>query len=188
MTPNSVANKPDCIGSYGGALCLARVVPFQFGSQENMAIRLALLLLLFASHLASSQTMFHGNAAHGGVYDALGPKQFGGIKWTFKTGGPIVASPAVADGVVYIARMDSYLSAIDQEAGKEKWKYKSRMPIASSPAIAGGHAYFVSSAGALGAIEVSSGKIRWVLPTEYERCFGGRSRLLRRSQRKAIRN
>ncbi len=82
-----------------------------------------------------------------------------------------MASPAVADGVIYIPSMDTYLYAIDQESGKEKWKYKSSMPIASSPAVAGGLLYFVSSVGALGAIDIATGKIKWVLPVEYERKF-----------------
>ena len=131
----------------------------------------ALGIIALASHLTIAQATFHGNIARTGVYDSAGPKQFGGVKWTFKTSGPIVGSPAIADGVIYIAGMDSYLYAIDQETGKEKWKYKSSMPIASSPAVAGGLLYFVSSMGALGAIDIASGKIKWVLPTEYERKF-----------------
>jgi eukaryotic-like serine/threonine-protein kinase len=136
-----------------------------------MKLRLALGLLVLTSGLISAQSTFHGNVARTGVYDSAGPKQFGGVKWTFKTGGPIVASPAIADGVVYVASMDTYLYAIDQETGKEKWKYKSRMPIASSPAVSGGLLYFVSSSGGLGAIDITNGKIKWVLPVEYERKF-----------------
>lgn len=120
---------------------------------------------------AGAQTTFHGNIARTGVYDSPGPQQFNGVKWAFKTGGPIVSSPAIADGVVYIGSMDGYLYAIDQTTGKEKWKYKSRMPIASSPAVASGILYFVSSAGGLAAIDVATGKLKWVLPTEYERKF-----------------
>ncbi len=130
-----------------------------------------LLLILVVPQYSIAQNTFHGNNARSGVYDSAGPKQLGGIKWRFKTGGPIVASPAIAEGVVYIPSMDTYLYAIDQETGKEKWKYKSRMPIASSPAVAGGLLYFVSSAGSLGAIDITTGKIKWVLPTEYERKF-----------------
>src|SRR6185369_1603359 len=134
-------------------------------------IRRALLLLLAVPPLASAQTMFHANPAHAGVYDSPGPKQLAGVKWTFKTAGPIVASPAIADGVVYIGSLDAYLYAIDQETGKEKWKYKSRMPIASSAAVVDGTVYFVSSSGALGALDAKSGNIKWALPTEYERKF-----------------
>lgn len=127
--------------------------------------------LVFCSTISLSQSAFHGNNARTGVYEGAGPTQLHGVKWTFKTAGPIVASPAIADGVVYIASMDTNLYAIDQGTGKEKWRYKSRMPIASSPAVAGGLLYFVSSTGALGAVDIKDGKIKWVLPTEYERKF-----------------
>jgi len=127
--------------------------------------------LLLLSGLAMGQAMFHGNVARTGVYDAAGPKQFGGVKWTFKAGGPIVTSPAIADGVVYIGAMDGHLYAIDQESGKEKWNFKSPMPIASSPAVAAGTLYFVSSAGSLAALDIANGKTKWVLPTEFERKF-----------------
>ncbi|MBS1849402.1 MAG: PQQ-binding-like beta-propeller repeat protein [Acidobacteria bacterium] len=130
-----------------------------------------MLGLISAAPLAPAQATFHGNNARTGVYDSPGPRQQPSVKWTFKTGGPVVASPAVADGVVYIPSMDTYLYAIDQQTGKEKWRFQSRMPIASSPAIAHGMLYFVSSAGSLGAIDISNGKIKWALPTEYERKF-----------------
>jgi outer membrane protein assembly factor BamB len=133
--------------------------------------RTLVLFLLGLAPTLFAQTMFHGNLAHTGVYDAPGPKQLGGVKWAFKTGGPIVSSPAIADGVVYISSMDTHLYAIDQETGKEKWNFKSRMPIASSPAVAGGTLYFVSSSGALAALDIATGKPKWVFATEYERKF-----------------
>lgn len=130
-----------------------------------------LVLLLGGALGAATQTTFHANNARTGVYEPPGPAKFNSIKWTFKTGGPIVASPAIADGVIYITSWDTYLYAIDQETGKEKWKYKSRMPIASSPAVSDGTVYFVSSAGALGALEAATGKLKWVSTSEYERKF-----------------
>ena len=117
------------------------------------------------------QTTFHGNVARTGVYESAGPTQLKGVKWTFKTAGAIVASPAIADGVIYITSLDGHLFAIDQETGKEKWNFKSRMPIASSPAINGGTVYFVSSAGSLAAIDAATGKPKWVFATEFERKF-----------------
>src|ERR1043165_9907928 len=116
-----------------------------------MLNRFAVLGLILISHLAFSQSMFHGNLAHTGVYESSGQKQSGTVKWAFHTGAAIVASPAIADGVVYIPSMDGQLYAIDQETGKENWNFKSSMPIASSPAVSGGMLYFVSSAGSLAA-------------------------------------
>lgn len=131
---------------------------------------LALCLLAFPC-LATSQATFHGNVARTGVYESAGPKQLNGPKWIFKAGGPIVTSPAIANGVVYIGAMDGHLYAIDQETGKEKWNFKSRMPIASSPAVGANAVYFVSGAGSLAALDLQTGKPKWVLPVEYERKF-----------------
>ena len=144
----------------------------------RIAVRCLLLfffLLLSLSPWAVSQNIFHGNAAHTGVYSTPGPTQPAGVQWSFHTGGAIVASPTIAENVVYVASMDGYLYAVDQETGKEKWKYKSRTPIASSPAVVDGTVYFVSSMGALGALDAKTGNIKWVLPTEYERKFEARN-------------
>lgn len=127
--------------------------------------------LLLCAGCAFGQATFHGNVARTGVYESAGPVQLKGVKWSFKTGGAIVSSPVLADGVVYITSMDGHLFAIDEETGKEKWNFKSRMPIASTPAISGGALYFVSSAGSLAAIDIATGKPKWVFATEYERKF-----------------
>ena len=129
------------------------------------------VLTLFLAATAFAQNTFHGNTAHTGVYDSAGPQQLGGVKLTFKAGGAIVTSPAVAGGVVYIAAIDGHLYAIDQETGKEKWNFKSSMPIRSSPAVVGDSLYFVSSAGSLVDIDINTGKPKWVFAFEYERKF-----------------
>jgi hypothetical protein len=85
-----------------------------------------------------AQATFHGDAARTGVYDAAGPVQLKGTKWTFKTEGPIIGSPAIANGVVYIGSIDGNLYAVDQETGKQKWKFKTlaSRQVTSSPTIA----------------------------------------------------
>jgi outer membrane protein assembly factor BamB len=120
---------------------------------------------------AFAQSTFHGNVARTGVYLSPGPERFGGIQWTFKTGGPILTSPVIAGGVVYIGSLDGHLYAIDQASGKEKWNFKSQRGIASTPAVTADTLYFVSSAGSLAALDIASGKPKWVLPVEYERKF-----------------
>jgi outer membrane protein assembly factor BamB len=131
----------------------------------------AVLLLTSIVTPALAQSTFHGNVARTGVYQGAGPAQFGGVKWVFNTGGPIVTSPAIADGVIYIASLSGHLFAIDQQTGKEKWKFKSSMPIASSPSIVDGILYFVSSGGALVALDIATGQPKWVYAIEYERRY-----------------
>ncbi len=130
-----------------------------------------LLVLCGFASAVPAQSTFHGDVARTGVYPGAGPAKFGGVKWAFKTPGPIVTSPAIAGGVVYIASFSGHLYAIDQETGKEKWNFKSRLPIASSPTIADGTVFFVSSAGSLAAIDAATGQPKWVYAIEYERKF-----------------
>ena len=134
----------------------------------------ALLCLGFTAG-ADAQTTFHGDVTRSGHFAGTGPDKFNGIQWTFKGAGPIVASPAIADGVIYIGDYGGQFHAIDQASGVEKWSFKSRMPIASTAAVAAGAVYFVSSGGALVALDTATGKTKWVFPTEYERRFEARN-------------
>jgi len=77
-----------------------------------MRFRAATLAALLATTTASAQSTFHGNVSRTGVYDTSGPQTFGGIKWALTAGGPIVTSPVIADGVVYIGALDGHLYAI----------------------------------------------------------------------------
>lgn len=133
--------------------------------------RLAVLLSLVFSIPLSAQTTFHGNNARDGVYPSMGPSKLNGVKWAFKTAAPIVSSPVISDGVIYMSSLDTHVYALDQETGKELWKFKSALPIASSPAVADGKLFFVSSTGALAALDLATGKPRWVFVADYERRF-----------------
>jgi outer membrane protein assembly factor BamB len=135
----------------------------------------AFALLACAVAPVLAQSTFHGNVARSGVYDSAGPKRFGGVRWAFNSGGPIVSSPALADGVVYVGSWSGYLYAIDRETGREKWKFKSRAPIASSPTIADGLVYFVSSTGSIAALDAGTGQVKWVTAIEYEKKFEAHS-------------
>jgi outer membrane protein assembly factor BamB len=128
------------------------------------------VLFLFAQN-ATSQTTFHGNNARTGVFDSAGPKVLNGVQWSFKTGGPIVSSPAVVNGVVFIGSSDGTLYAIDQNTGGEKWKVTFTDPISSSPAVANGLVYFLTYDGAFYALAADTGGIKWRFATGGERRF-----------------
>ena len=130
----------------------------------------AVFLFIFAPS-ALAQTTFHGNNARTGAYDSPGPKQFNRVKWVFKTDGPIVSSPAIANGVVFIGSSDGGLYALDQETGQQKWKVMITDPIASSPAVANGLVYFITYDGVFYALAADSGAIKWRFATGGERRF-----------------
>jgi outer membrane protein assembly factor BamB len=68
----------------------------------------------------------------------------GALKWkTPNDGSWVVASPAVADGVVYYTTSDSFrFLALDAATGKVQYALPTGIYGFSSPAIAGSHAYF----------------------------------------------
>ena len=78
-----------------------------------------LVLLLLTVPTTMAQATFHGDTARTGVYSTPGPQQLKGTKWTFKTDGPIIGSPAIANGVIYIGSTDGNVYALDQETGKQ---------------------------------------------------------------------
>jgi outer membrane protein assembly factor BamB len=133
-----------------------------------------LLLVTFASAMSSlcaAQSMFRGNAAHTGVYDANGPRELKGIKWKFATGGKVVSSPVADQGVVYFGSYDRNVYAVDAETGVQKWKYSTLGPVASTPAIANGVLYVMSYDGKFYAIDAATGKAKWKFTTEGDRHF-----------------
>src|SRR5262245_33645449 len=78
-----------------------------------MKTLLALTPILAFAPLASAQSTFHGDNARTGVYAGAGPVELNGVKWAFKSEGPIVTSPTLSGGVVYIASLSGHLFAVD---------------------------------------------------------------------------
>src|SRR6266568_2678240 len=90
------------------------------GARSLRAIRDAsiagLAILAFAplAAQAAESASFRGNAQHTGVYDAAGVPKLGGVKWTFKTEGQVIASPAVHGDTVYVGSTGGTLYAINR--------------------------------------------------------------------------
>ena len=140
-------------------------------TQASRRILSFTFIALVFSPLALAQSTFHANLAHTGVYDSPGPTKFTGVKWTFKTNGPVVSSPAIAGGLVFIGSLDGSLYAIDQETGQQKWKTDPTDSIASSPAVADGIVYYLSYDRALYAAAADTGAAKWLFATGGERRF-----------------
>src|SRR5207248_8044063 len=96
------------------------------------------------SSAASAWPMFHGNAQHTGLSPFSGPTvPF--LRWTFQTGGPVDASPAVGQGRIYFGSKDGNLYALNPQ-GQLVWTFHTGHPITTSPAIgADGTIYLASS-------------------------------------------
>ena len=81
------------------------------------------------------------------------------LLWKFKANGPIVGSPIIDNGTVFIGSLDSSLYALDLATGKEKWKQQTRGPIRSSVCVSQSGLFLLGSDGFLFKLDKDSGKV-----------------------------
>lgn len=85
----------------------------------------------------------------------------GDQRWQADLGDYIVrASPAVADGSVYVGAGFS-LVALDASNGKERWRFQTRYAGDSSPAVVAGTVYVGTQEGYVYAVDAQTGIERW---------------------------
>jgi eukaryotic-like serine/threonine-protein kinase len=122
---------------------------------------------------AQDAPMFRGNLQHSGVYGVPGVTSLTGIKWKFHTGGSVISSPAVVDGVAYVGSTDGNLYAIDTASGALKWKFETKSWEVSSPAIVRGTVYFLSYDSNFYAVDAATGHLKWKFATGGEKRYAG---------------
>jgi outer membrane protein assembly factor BamB len=122
---------------------------------------LGLCLGYSVAAIADSPVSFRGDATHSGLYSAVGVPKLHGVKWKFKTKGPVVSSPAVSNGTVYVGSYDRYVYAINQADGKQRWAFKTQGRVTSSPAVYAGRVFVSSFDGNLYALDAKTGEQRW---------------------------
>jgi outer membrane protein assembly factor BamB len=114
-----------------------------------------------ASGAPSGGCQFRNGPDHHGVQPGPAPANIDGLAWKVPLGGPIIASPTVCDGVIYVGAKDGGFSALDRATGRTRWRFVADAPVTASAAIAGGLAYFQSDAGTIYAVRAADGKLAW---------------------------
>jgi len=128
-------------------------------------------------HDAETGRVFVGSDS-GMLYaiDIAGPGQ-GAAAWTFDTGKPIKARPAVAGDAVYVVSDSGFLHKLDKRSGAERWRAKvdavapARLPgsdaksrwdrYGSSVVVDGERLYVASRDKNLYALDVATGRELW---------------------------
>ena len=88
--------------------------------------------------------------------------QTGKPKWTVEVGGPVLASLAVADGVIYVYVSNSGLYALDSETGVEQWRFElGEQDVYGAPLIIDGVIFFGTNGGYLYAIDLQTHQEHW---------------------------
>ena len=110
--------------------------------------------------------MYQRDPAHAAVVDRdLAPLK-GVLKWRFDTGEPVLSSPAVLDGLLYLGTGDHRIIAVDAGTGELVWEHAVDGPVDSSPAVAGGLVYVGLRDGRLIALNAANGELGWEFQTE----------------------
>ena len=93
----------------------------------------------------------------------------GELRWKFKTGDVVHASPAYADGVVFFGSWDSWFYAVDARTGQQKWRFHggedavlhNQVGFQSSPAVVNGVVYTGCRDSNLYALDAATGSEKW---------------------------
>jgi outer membrane protein assembly factor BamB len=85
--------------------------------------------------------------------------------WSYAIGTPVVSSPAVANGVVYVGSWDHNVYALNAITGAKLWSYTTGSNVFSSPAVANGVVYIGSLDHNVYALNASTGAKLWSYTT-----------------------
>ncbi len=83
------------------------------------------------------------------------------LLWKFKTGGPLYASPVIANGILYIGSTDGKLYALDAKQWGIKWVFDAGDAIRYSAAVFGDRVYFSARNNKIYALDAKTGKKLW---------------------------
>ena len=83
------------------------------------------------------------------------------LLWRFDTGGWVVVSPTVVDGVVYAGSDDNHVYAINATSGEMLWRFETGDVVRSSPTVTGGVVYFGSNDTRVYALDAETGEFLW---------------------------
>ncbi|MEM2098276.1 MAG: PQQ-binding-like beta-propeller repeat protein [Candidatus Bathyarchaeia archaeon] len=108
---------------------------------------------------ATPWAMFRKDAVHSS--NAYGGPVNLSLAWKFTTGGAVISSPSVVDGIVYVGSQDKYIYALGAWSGKLLWKFKTQSTIESSPAVINGRVFTGGDDGYVYCLDAYNGTLLW---------------------------
>ncbi len=105
-----------------------------------------------------------GGALYVGTHDgrvlALDPAD-GHTIWSAATGGPVLATPALADGRVFVGSFDGKVYAFDAGVGEQLWTFDTGAPVTATPVPDRGVVVIGSRSYDLFGLDALTGAVRW---------------------------
>lgn len=88
------------------------------------------------------------------------------LVWQFKTGGPLTASPVIANGILYIGSADGKLYALNAKEWGIKWVFNAGSAIRFSAVVWGNRVYFNTRDNIFYALDAKTGDMLWEFETK----------------------
>jgi len=83
------------------------------------------------------------------------------VRWTYTSGEPLINSPSVVDGRVYLTTENGRTIALDVQSGNVLWEYDSGWPSSSTPAVTGDTVISAVRPGVVVALDRVTGDLKW---------------------------
>ncbi len=103
--------------------------------------------------------MFRRDPSHTGVGQS-GPTNLT-IRWSYTTGGAVISSPTIANGIACFGSQDKNIYAVDARSGNFLWKFTTQNRVWSSPAFANGRVYTGTDDGNMYCLDAKNGTLIW---------------------------
>lgn len=92
----------------------------------------------------------------------------GRVRWTAELGAPVPATPAAAEGRLFVPTAGGRLVALEAATGEVLWALEAASPLVrfAAPSVAGGLVVVGASDGRMRALEAATGEERWSFRTD----------------------
>ena len=115
-----------------------------------------------ASSSTDDWTMFRHDPSHSGYTTGNSSANSAKLWWNYTTMAPVVSSPAVVNGCVFVGCNDGVVYCLNSSNGELVWyHYSTESKVKSSPAIDNGYVYIGSNDGNIYALNASNGNKIW---------------------------
>jgi outer membrane protein assembly factor BamB len=108
---------------------------------------------------SSSWSMFRHDAVRSSIGEN-GPENLS-LLWSFTTGGAVMSSPSIVNGIVYFGSQDHNIYAVDAKYGNKIWSFTTNNTIESSVAVADGKVVTGAEDGYMYCLDAYTGKMLW---------------------------
>lgn len=113
-----------------------------------------------AALAADVATQFRHGPRRLGQFEGESPGNAIGLVWQYQMGHRVIASPTIANGVLYIGAKNGRFVALDAKSGALKWEFQADSGVTSSAAVADGAVFFQSDANTVYALTLD-GREMW---------------------------